>query len=164
MSFIRSWWWWWCAWSQPISETISIRNSKMSPGRLIGRRGQTALSAVHWWLNELYSGVSLYFPHNVNLSQHQSDKVVRMKKIFNECVHRPCAQQFNKKEEIMIKAGQRNCRLHYISAVNGLPVLRRVIELDQPRIQLLHQDPDDVHKEHKINLLMKNTEIKIKSF
>ncbi len=43
---------------------------------------------------------------------------------------------------------------HAVSAAKGLPVLRGVIELDQPRIELLYQDSDDVHEEHKIDLLI----------
>lgn len=41
-----------------------------------------------------------------------------------------------------------------VSAAKGLPVLRGVIELNQSRIELLYQDPDDVHEEHKIDLLL----------
>lgn len=49
-----------------------------------------------------------------------------------------------------------------VSAAEGLPVLRGVIELDQPRIELLYQDSDDVHEEHKIDLLIEKEECQIK--
>ncbi len=42
-----------------------------------------------------------------------------------------------------------------VPAAEGLPVLRGVIELDQPRIELLYEDSDDVHEEYKIHLLIK---------
>ena len=41
-----------------------------------------------------------------------------------------------------------------VSAAKGLPVLRGVIELDQTRIELLYENPDDVHEEHKVDLLI----------
>lgn len=40
-----------------------------------------------------------------------------------------------------------------VSAPKGLPVLRGVIELDQTWIELLYQNSDDIHEEHKIDLL-----------
>lgn len=38
-----------------------------------------------------------------------------------------------------------------VSAPKGLPVLRGVIELDQTWIELLYQNSDDIHEEHKID-------------
>lgn len=41
-----------------------------------------------------------------------------------------------------------------MSAAQRLPVLGGVIELDQLRTELLDQDSDYVHKEHKIHLVI----------
>lgn len=47
-------------------------------------------------------------------------------------------------------------------SAKGLPVLRGVIELDQPRIELLYQDSDYVHEEHKVDLLIEDQQFQIK--
>lgn len=49
---------------------------------------------------------------------------------------------------------------HTVCAAKALPVLRGVIEVDQPRIELLYQDSDDVHEEYKIDLLIEKARMK----
>lgn len=46
------------------------------------------------------------------------------------------------------------------SAAKGLPVLRGVIELDQTRIEFLYQNSDDVHEEHKVDLLIEKARVR----
>lgn len=40
------------------------------------------------------------------------------------------------------------------TAATALPVLRGVIEVDQPGIQLLYQNSNDVHEENEVDLLI----------
>lgn len=164
-----------------VSESISIRNSDKCLGELKSRCALTeetelfsilfSVSTVSAQLASFYINaffkvkISVCKSFNPRIEKYKQFKTIHIEKTVRK---KTVWERWILKKSLRLKrylcvffsykhiSGSFFFFFHY--CVHGsritVPVLRGIIELDQPRIELLYQDSDDVYEKHKIDLLL----------